>query len=42
METYCGQISMSYQKLHMCNPDFIYVDTPDLANIKGNIQNIKT
>ena len=42
METYCGQISMSYQKLHMCNPDFIYVDAPDLANIKGNIQHIKT
>ena len=41
METYCGQISMSYQKLHMCNPDFIYVDGPDLSNIKGNIQNIK-
>lgn len=41
METYCGQISMSYQKLHMCNPDFIYVDAPDLTNIKGNIQNIK-
>ena len=41
METYCGQISMSYQKLHMCNPDFIYVDGPDLSNINGNIQNIK-
>ena len=41
METYCGQISMSYQKLHMCNPDFIYVDAPDLSDIKGNIQNIK-
>ena len=23
METYSGQISMSYKKLHMCNPDFI-------------------
>jgi len=41
METYCGQISMSYQKLHMCNPDLIYVDAPDLSDIKGNIQNIK-
>ena len=42
METYNGQISMSYQKLHFCNPDFIYVDAPDLSNnIKGNIQNIK-
>ena len=41
MEKYCGQISMSYQELHTCNPDFIYVDAPDLSNIKGNIQNIK-
>ena len=41
MELYNGQISMSYEKLHLCNPDFIYIDGPDLSNIKGNIQNIR-
>lgn len=41
METFNGQISMTYEKLHLCNPDFIYIDAPDLSNIKGNVQNIK-
>ena len=39
MEVYNGQISMSYKSMHLCNPDFIYLDGPDQFNLKGNVQN---
>ena len=41
MDIFDGKYVSIYNKLPNCNPDFIYVDAPDLANIKGNIQNIK-
>jgi len=39
MEKYNGQFSMSYKNLHLCNPDFIYLDGPDQFKAKGKIQN---
>lgn len=40
MENYNGQVSTTYKKLHLCNPDFIYIDGPDLfSKIKNKIQN---
>lgn len=43
IELYNGQISTAYKKLHLCNPDFIYIDGPDLfSKVKGNIQNFTT
>ena len=43
LETYNGQISTSYQNLHRCNPDFIYMDGPDLfSKLKNNVQNFTT
>lgn len=43
LEYYNGQISTSYKNLHLCNPDFIYIDGPDLfSDVKGNAQGITT
>jgi len=38
MELYNGQISMTYKYLHLCNPDFIYIDGPDQFKVKGKIK----
>ena len=37
MTNYQGKISTEFEKLPMCNPDFIYLDGPDQFNIKGKI-----
>jgi hypothetical protein len=42
MTYYNGRISTEYNKLPLCNPDFIYLDGPDQFNIKGKINNIST
>ncbi len=42
MTNYNGKISTEYDKLPLCNPDFIYLDGPDQFNIKGKINNIST
>jgi hypothetical protein len=42
MTNYNGKISTEYNKLPLCNPDFIYLDGPDQFNIKGKINNIST
>lgn len=43
LETYNGQFSTSYKNLHLCNPDFIYIDGPDLfSDVKGYVQNFTT
>lgn len=42
MTNYNGNIATEYNKLPMCNPDFIYLDGPDQFNIKGNINNFST
>ena len=42
MTLFNGKIATNYNKLPLCNPDFIYLDGPDQFNIKGNINNIST
>ena len=43
LENYNGQISTTYKKLHLCNPDFIYIDGPDLfSKVKNTIQDFTT
>lgn len=42
MSIYEDKISTSYEKLPLCNPDFIYLDGPDQFNIKGDINNFST
>jgi hypothetical protein len=42
MSIYENKISTSYEKLPLCNPDFIYLDGPDQFNIKGDINNFST
>lgn len=40
MTNYHGNISSEYEKLPMCNPDFIYLDGPDQFKIQGKINNL--
>jgi len=40
MTNYQGNISSEYDKLPMCNPDFIYLDGPDQFKIQGKINNL--
>ncbi len=40
MTNYQGNISTEYDKLPMCNPDFIYLDGPDQFKIQGKINNL--
>jgi hypothetical protein len=42
MSRFEGRIVTEYEKLPLCNPDFIYLDGPDQFSIKGNINNIST
>jgi hypothetical protein len=42
MSKFEGKIVTEYEKLPLCNPDFIYLDGPDQFNIKGNVNNIST
>ena len=42
MTLFNDKISTCYQKLPLCNPDFIYLDGPDQFNIKGNINGVST
>jgi hypothetical protein len=42
MTTFNDCISTSYEKLPLCNPDFIYLDGPDQFNIKRKVNNIST
>ncbi len=42
MTLFENRISTYYQKLPLCNPDFIYLDGPDQFNIKGEINGIST
>ena len=37
MTLYNGCITTEYEKLPMCNPDFIYIDGPGQFNIKKSI-----
>ena len=40
MTTFNDRISTSYEKLPLCNPDFIYLDGPDTNKIEGNVNGI--
>lgn len=42
MSEYQNKISTSYEKLPLCNPDFIYLDGPGQFNVKGNINGFST
>jgi len=42
MTLFNDRISTYYQKLPLCNPDFIYLDGPDQFNVKGNINGVST
>jgi len=42
MTSYNDKIATEYNKMPMCNPDFIYLDGPDQFNIKGSINNFST
>ena len=42
MTNYQGNIVTEYEKLPLCNPDFIYIDGPGQFNVKGNINGIST
>mgnify|MGYP001175870680 CR=1 FL=1 len=42
MTLFNNRISTHYQKMPLCNPDFIYLDGPDQFNIKGNINGLST
>ena len=35
-----NKFCIEYDSLPNCNPDFIYIDGPDIFNVKGKIQNI--
>ena len=39
LSTYNGKFCIEYEKIPTCNPDFIYIDGPDIFNIKGKINN---
>tara|TARA_B100000029_G_C17523896_1_gene940950 strand:+ start:460 stop:1305 length:846 start_codon:yes stop_codon:yes gene_type:complete len=36
---YNGNYCIEYSSLPVCNPDFIYIDGPDIFNVKGKIKN---
>ena len=40
MTTFESRICNQYKKLPLCNPDFIYLDGPDLFKIKKDINGI--
>ena len=42
MVKYNKRIATEYEKLPLCNPDFIYLDGPDQFNIKKKINNFST
>jgi hypothetical protein len=42
MSEYQNKVVTSYEKLPLCNPDFIYLDGPGQYKVKGNINNIST
>lgn len=42
MTLYNGCITTEYEKLPMCNPDFIYIDGPGQFNIKKSIYGLTT
>jgi len=42
MTTFENIICTQYKKLPLCNPDFIYLDGPDLFNVKKDINGIST
>ena len=42
MTRFNGHICTEYEKLPMCNPDFIYLDGPNPFNTDGKINNIST
>ncbi len=42
MTMYNGNIATQYNKLPVCNPDFIYLDGPDQYNIKKKINGFNT
>ncbi len=39
VSSYNGKFCIEYEKIPLCNPDFIYIDGPDIFNIKGKIKN---
>ncbi len=42
MTTFNGRICTEYNKLPLCNPDFIYLDGPDQFNVRDNVNGINT
>lgn len=42
MTKFNGYICTEYEKLPMCNPDFIYLDGPNPFNTDGKVNNIST
>ena len=42
MTTFNGRICTEYKSLHICNPDFIYLDGPEQFNVQGNINDFTT
>ena len=42
MISYKGFIATEYDKLPLCNPDFIYLDAPGQFKVKGNVNGIST
>jgi len=42
MTSFNNRICTKYQKLPLCNPDFIYLDGPDQFNIKGSVNGVST
>ena len=42
MTLFESKIATQYKKLPLCNPDFIYLDGPNLFNVKGEINGINT
>ena len=42
MTTFENKVCTQYKKLPLCNPDFIYLDGPDLFKVKKDINGIST
>lgn len=42
MSKFNNRIVTEYQKLPLCNPDFIYLDGPDQFNVKGQVNGFST
>jgi hypothetical protein len=42
IEQFEGRYSTFYKRIPLCNPDFIYLDGPNLFNIKNKINNFTT